>query len=176
MLAGGSVWLRSYWLDVGVAVIALLTLVIVVKSIRGPVDEDAPLPSQLLGRPTYSIDAVSYDGGPKTYAVGPSHTLVFPEGRAVTIAGWAIDQRRGSTAGGVSVLVDGTHVSARYGFVRDDVARYFHNAAEAECGFAVRIDPAMLPTGTHHIDLDVQSNDRGALYRENDALVLVISH
>ena len=97
----------------------------------------------------------------------------MPAGAAVTISGWAVDKSAGAPGTAVALLIDGkTRVAGRIGTARPDVAAALGSTALTDCGFSVRVPPALLRRGPHGAALLVLDAGRRAVYRTADVVRL----
>lgn len=81
------------------------------------------------------------------------------------ITGWAVDEPKKTTAGGVDAVIDQIPYSAHYGSPRKDVATHFNQPAYEASGFELMIAPGQLSKGQHSVSIRVISNDRKSYYQ-----------
>jgi hypothetical protein len=83
---------------------------------------------------------------------------------ALDFTGWAVDQAAQSHAGGVNIVIDGTHYPAIYGTSRADVARHFGVGGYAFSGFTCSIPASRIGLGEHQAAVHVIGRDGDSVY------------
>jgi hypothetical protein len=81
------------------------------------------------------------------------------------ITGWAVDDAKKVTAGGVDVVIDQVPFSAHYGSERVDVATHFKQPEYQKSGFELTIAPGQLAKGQHSVSIRVISSDKKSYYQ-----------
>jgi hypothetical protein len=76
------------------------------------------------------------------------------------ITGWAVDDSKKLSAGGVDVVIDQEPHSAHYGSERKDVATHFSQPEYLNSGFELIIAPGQLAKGPHSVAIRVLANDK----------------
>ena len=75
-----------------------------------------------------------------TFVIDTRKYKVVPVHRIITITGWAVDEKAGTAAGGVSISVNGKRdIAAFYGLDRPDVADVFKNSQYRFTGFSASL-------------------------------------
>jgi len=94
--------------------------------------------------------------------------VVFPAAANLLVSGWAVDEQKKVSPGGVDVLIDGRHFPANFGIVRADVEAHFKNrgvpGAYLSSGFDCIIPGAQMGKGPHVLSVHVISGDGKGYY------------
>ncbi|MBF0486767.1 MAG: hypothetical protein HQK98_01270 [Nitrospirae bacterium] len=78
----------------------------------------------------------------------------------LSIIGWAADDLKIDTAGGVYVKIDDKLFPALYGLDRVDVAEHLKNNSYRYTGYNLEIPVSLIEKGTHKLSVLVLTNDR----------------
>ena len=78
----------------------------------------------------------------------------------VMVSGWALDEAKKTTAGGVDVVLDQVPHGAHYGVERSDVASHFNRPDYANSGFQLVVGRGQLAKGPHSVSIRVISSDK----------------
>jgi hypothetical protein len=123
----------------------------------------------LAGSTLFSVDVINDRALPQNMVIEAKH------GDAIYIAGWAVDERVQTEAGGVFVEVDKQLViPALYGLDRSDVAAHFRNERYRSSGFSVFFAASALEKGRHTLSLKVIAADRRGYYDTGYRAILEI--
>jgi hypothetical protein len=123
----------------------------------------------LAGSTLFSVDVINDRALPQNMVIEAKH------GDAIYIAGWAVDERVQTEAGGVFVEVDKQLViPALYGLDRSDVAAHFRNERYRPSGFSVFFAASALEKGRHTLSLKVIAADRRGYYDTGYRAILEI--
>ncbi len=82
----------------------------------------------------------------------------FSKDEEIVLAGWAAKSDGSALAKAVCLVVDGKlfrDAEAHYGFARLDIATMFHNPADLDAGFQIRVPAARLSAGAHHLRIAI---------------------
>jgi hypothetical protein len=80
--------------------------------------------------------------------------------RDLTVVGWAVDERRGSTVKGVQVVFEGEPLpTTQYGLPREDVVQYLGNADYLHSGWRAEGSLARLHAGCGDLALRIRRSD-----------------
>jgi hypothetical protein len=123
----------------------------------------------LAGSTLFSVDVIN------DQALSQNMVIEAKHGDAIYIAGWAVDERAQTEAGGVFVEVDKQLVIvALYGLDRPDVAAHFRNERYRPSGFSVFFAASALEKGRHTLSLKVIAADRRGYYDTGYRAILEI--
>jgi hypothetical protein len=91
----------------------------------------------------------------------------------VTIAGWAIDQKAGETAGGVFININGQKdIPAIYGGHRPDVTEVYQNDNYTFSGFTATFPTSIFVKGENILSLKIITADKSGYYTPQQKIVL----
>jgi hypothetical protein len=164
--------------------IVLLAVVVSIscgkKDVEGtgsaPAAAPPPLPAGISKNLTKSTTAPFYNFdslGPISFpAVQKSNQL---SGDAeVSVTGWALDESKKGTAGGVDVVIDQVPYSAQYGDPRKDVAEHFNRPDYVNSGFHLVLARGQLTKGPHSVSVRVISSDKKS-YNEGPVVPFAVN-
>jgi hypothetical protein len=92
----------------------------------------------------------------------------------MAVSGWALDESKKSTAGGVDVVLDQVPHNAHYGLERSDVASHFKRPDYAGSGFQLVVARGQLTKGPHTVSVRVISSDKKS-YNEGPAVQFTVN-
>lgn len=94
----------------------------------------------------------------------PKEVVEVTSAGNVDFEGWAVDEVAKASAGGVNIVIEGTHYPAYYGIVRLDVLNVFKVPDYAYSGFVCSIPVAKIGPGRHRVAVQVISKDGKTVY------------
>jgi len=117
---------------------------------------------------TGSIDMVnSSPRGPE----GTVYSIEDGKDQAVILQGWMVDEKASKSAAGVFVSVDGKYdLPAKYGFNRNDVAKYYNIDDYKSSGFGAIIPTSLLGKGKHILTLKIVAADETGYYEFHEKI------
>jgi len=108
--------------------------------------------------------------------VAPGRQIVMAfAGRALRVAGWAIDQRSRSTASAVDVVIDGVPYAALYGVSRKDVAAFLKDKRYELSGFDFTMPGGVLAAGDHTMSIRVVRRDGKSFLQSPESLFVLVN-
>ena len=141
-----------------------------------PAAAPAPLPAGVTqdlkrntAQPFYTFDSL----GPVNYPAIQKSIQIAAD-TEFAISGWALDESKKSTAGGVDVVLDQVPHSARYGMERPDVASHFNRTDYTNCGFQLNVGRGQLSKGPHSVSVRVIANDKKS-YNEGPVIQFTVN-
>jgi len=120
-------------------------------------------------QPFYNFDSL----GPVNYPAIQKSIQIAAD-TEFAISGWALDESKKSTAGGVDVVLDQVPHSARYGTERPDVASHFNRPDYTNCGFQLNVGRGQLAKGSHSVSVRVIANDKKS-YNEGPVIQFTVN-
>jgi hypothetical protein len=119
--------------------------------------------------PFYNFDSL----GPISYPAVQKSNQVSRD-TEVSVTGWALDESKKGTAGGVDVVIDQVPYSAQYGDPRKDVADHFSRPDYVNSGFHLILARGQLNKGPHSVSVRVISSDKKS-YNEGPVVQFAVN-
>ena len=118
------------------------------------------------GQPLYYVDWL----GDVELPIGKKQPITVKRSAQLLLSGYALDQQKKTTAGGVDVSLDGVPYEASFGADRPDVAQYYKTPEYRNSGFKILIPGDEITPGRHSVSIRVLSSD-GKTYWEGSPYV-----
>ena len=102
---------------------------------------------------------------------GMVYSIENGKDQAVILQGWMVDEKASKSAAGVFVSVDGKYdLPAKYGFNRNDVAKYYNIDDYKSSGFGAIIPASLLGKGKHILTLIIMAADEKGYYEFHEKI------